>query len=44
MADASPFRISKTLKSPSARSSGAVTITFGSKVEVVTEKPANITA
>ena len=42
--DASPFRKSKNLTSPSARSSGAVTITFGPKVEVLNEKPATITA
>lgn len=42
--EASPFRKSKTLTSPSARSSGAVTITFGSKVEVVNEQPLTFTA
>ena len=44
--DASPFRKSKTLTTPSAsaRSSGAVTITFGPKIEVLNENPTTITA
>lgn len=42
--EASPFRRSQPLTSPSARSSGAVTITFGAKVEAASENSSAITA
>jgi hypothetical protein len=37
--ETSPFRRSQPLASPAARSSGAVTITFGTKAEVASDKP-----
>jgi hypothetical protein len=39
LSEASPFRRSQPLVSPSSRSSGAVTIAFGAKAEATSEKP-----